>query len=80
MNGSRLTMALTALNVGVLLLGVAQHAGPTRLGLVFFLAYAASSLWQLLRGRRAYWDNHFEVEARARASARENPLRPARVL
>ena len=29
MNGSRLMMALTALNVGVLLLGVAQHAGPT---------------------------------------------------
>ena len=51
-----------------------------RWGLVFFLAYAASSLWQLLRGRRAYWDNHFEVEARARASARENPPRPSRVL
>lgn len=31
----------------------------------FFLpAYALSSLWQLLRGRRPYWDNHFEVEAR----------------
>ena len=29
MNGSRLMTALTALNVGVLLLGVAQHAGPT---------------------------------------------------
>jgi hypothetical protein len=36
-----------------------------RWGLLFFPAYAASSLWQLLRGRRAYWDNHFEVEARA---------------
>jgi hypothetical protein len=32
---------------------------------LFFAAYAGSSLWQLLRGRRAYWDNHFEVEARA---------------
>ena len=35
-----------------------------RWGIAFFPAYAASSLWQLLRGRRAYWDNHFEVEAR----------------
>ena len=51
-----------------------------RWGPVFFLAYAASSVWQLLRGRRAYWDNHFEVEARARTSARENPLRPSRIL
>jgi hypothetical protein len=29
MNGSRLVIALTALNAGVLVLGVAQHAGPT---------------------------------------------------
>ena len=36
-----------------------------RWGLFFFAAYATSSLWQLLRGRRAYWDNHFEIEARA---------------
>jgi hypothetical protein len=36
-----------------------------RWGPLFFAAYAGSSLWQLLRGRRAYWDNHFEVEARA---------------
>lgn len=35
-----------------------------RWGLAFFIAYAASSAWQLMRGRRAYWDNHFEVEAR----------------
>ena len=35
-----------------------------RWGIAFFPAYAASSLWQLLRGRNAYWDNHFEVEAR----------------
>jgi hypothetical protein len=34
-------------------------------GVLFFAAYPASSLWQLLRGRNAYWDNHFEVEARA---------------
>lgn len=36
-----------------------------RWGPLFFLAYGASSLWQLLRGRSAYWDNHFEVQARA---------------
>jgi len=29
MNGSRLLMAVTALNIGVLLLGIAQHAGPS---------------------------------------------------
>lgn len=29
MNGPRLLLALTALNVGVLLLGVVQHAGPS---------------------------------------------------
>ncbi|MBA3594070.1 MAG: hypothetical protein H0W47_09775 [Polaromonas sp.] len=36
-----------------------------RWGLLFFFAYGASSLWQLLCGRSAYWDNHFEVQARA---------------
>jgi len=33
-------------------------------GLFFFLAYPASSLYQLLRGRNPYWFNHFEVESR----------------
>ena len=33
-------------------------------GLLFFLAYPASSLYQLLRGRNPYWFNHFEVESR----------------
>jgi len=37
-----------------------------RWGLFFFPAYAASSLWQWLRGRRPYWDNAFEIEARLR--------------
>jgi hypothetical protein len=46
-----------------------------RWGALFFVAYATSSAWQLLRGRRAYWDNHFEIEARERSAARENPLR-----
>jgi hypothetical protein len=36
-----------------------------RWGLLFLLLYPASSLWQLLRGRGAYWDNGFEVQARA---------------
>ena len=36
-----------------------------RWGPLFFFAYGASSLWQLMRGRSAYWDNHFEIQARA---------------
>ena len=36
-----------------------------RWGPLFFLAYPAASLWQWLRGRRAYRDNWFEVQARA---------------
>ena len=39
-----------------------------RWGVLFFFAYGASSLWQLLQGRSAYWDNHFEVQARALSS------------
>lgn len=35
-----------------------------RWGIFFFPAYLGSSLWQLLRGRRPYLDNHFEVQAR----------------
>ena len=44
-----------------------------RWGIAFFVAYAASSVWQLLRGRSAYWDNPFEVQARLLSgeSARE---------
>lgn len=38
-----------------------------RWGVLFFPAYAASSLWQWLRGGRAYWDNCFEIEARQRS-------------
>lgn len=36
-------------------------------GPFFFLAYGASSLWQLLHGRSAYWSNHFEIQARERS-------------
>jgi hypothetical protein len=35
-----------------------------RWGLLFLLAYPGESLLQLLRGRRPYLDNRFEVEAR----------------
>jgi len=34
-------------------------------GPFFLLAYAASSTWQVLRGRRAYSDNYFERQAYA---------------
>jgi hypothetical protein len=34
-------------------------------GALFFVAYPGASLWKLLRGRRPYWDNCFEIEARA---------------
>lgn len=37
-------------------------------GPLFFLAYAMSSAWQLMRGRDPYLDNCFEVEARTRAA------------
>ena len=36
-----------------------------RWGVLFFFAYPAASLWELLRGRRPYVDNWFEIEARA---------------
>ncbi|WP_048439319.1 hypothetical protein [Caenimonas sp. SL110] len=35
-----------------------------RWGPLFFVAYGLSGLWQLIRGRSPYWDNHFEVQAR----------------
>ena len=35
-----------------------------RWGVFFFVAYPAASLWQLLRCRRPYIDNWFEVQAR----------------
>jgi hypothetical protein len=35
-----------------------------RWGTLFFVAYPLASVWQLMRGKRAYWDNPFEVQAR----------------
>ena len=37
-------------------------------GIVFFIAYPAASLWQLLRGGRPYLDNWFEARARHNAA------------
>ena len=39
-----------------------------RWGALFFVAYGLSSLWQFIRGRSLYWDNHFEVQARELSS------------
>jgi len=33
-------------------------------GLLFPFAYLASSAWAAMRGRDAYWHNHFEIAAR----------------
>jgi hypothetical protein len=38
-----------------------------RWGALFFLAYPLASLWQGLRGRRPYWDNPFDAQARERS-------------
>lgn len=38
-----------------------------RWGVAFFPAYLLAGLWQRLRGRNAYWDNPFEVQARHEA-------------
>ena len=35
-----------------------------RWGLLFLPAYLLAGVWQWVRGRDAYWDNPFEVEAR----------------
>jgi hypothetical protein len=37
-------------------------------GPLFFLAYPAASVWQLLNGRDPYWHNYFEVQARHRSN------------
>lgn len=44
-------------------------------GPLFFLLYPASSLFQVLRGRHAYYDNFFEIQAYAVEDCRENVLR-----
>jgi hypothetical protein len=70
-----------ALTLGHVILGVSQarlealrahervHVRQYELWGPFFLpAYALSSLWQAVRGRRAYRDNFFEMQACAIAA------------
>lgn len=52
---------------------VAQYE---RWGPLFFPAYLLSSVWQLVRGRSAYWDNSFEVQARALSGEAGSPVSP----
>ena len=50
-----------------------------RYGVLFFPLYVGSSALQWLCGRRPYWDNHFERQARAGSAStcvRETPERP----
>ncbi|MEO6363865.1 MAG: signal peptide prediction [Caldimonas sp.] len=49
---------------------VAQYE---RWGPLFFLAYGVSSFWQLANGRDPYWNNHFEVQARALSMTTPSP-------
>lgn len=37
-------------------------------GVLFFIAYPLSSLFQILRGRSPYWHNWFELQARENGS------------
>lgn len=45
-----------------------------RWGALFFIAYGLSSLWQMLHSRNPYWDNHFEIQARALSDDSHRPL------
>lgn len=49
-----------------------------RWGVLLLLAYPAASLWQWLRGRRPYWDNPFEVQARRISGIPPEPRQRAR--
>lgn len=42
-------------------------------GALLLLAYPLSSLIQVFRGRRPYWDNYFEVQARERSRTASRP-------
>ena len=46
-----------------------------RWGPMFFVAYLALGAWQWLRGRDAYWDHPFEIEARRETEAPAHCLR-----
>ena len=49
-----------------------------RWGPFFVVAYFASGAWQLLKGRSAYWDNPFEVQARKSGDGVPSPASNAR--
>ena len=85
--------SIAAITMGHLILARTEHEAARwrthecahvrqyeRWGVVFPFAYAAASLFAWSRGRDMYWDNVFEVEARAaevRAAAPAPPsLRP----
>jgi hypothetical protein len=48
-----------------------------RWGPAFFAAYLLAGAWQWLQGRRAYWDNPFEIEARGEAAVTTVDCAPA---
>lgn len=48
----------------VLMHELAHVRQGARWGVLFPIAYLASSLWAVLRGKDAYWHNRFEVAAR----------------
>lgn len=48
-----------------------------RWGPAFFAAYLLAGAWQWLRGRRAYWDNPFEIEARGETVVKAGDCAPA---
>lgn len=69
--------AMTAMALGHIVIG--EHQGissrvlthelehvrqATRWGIVFPFAYIASSIWESMHGRDAYWHNRFEIAAR----------------
>lgn len=48
----------------VLIHELAHVRQAARWGILFPMAYCASSLWAALRGKDAYWHNRFEIAAR----------------
>ncbi|MCL4691164.1 MAG: signal peptide prediction [Candidatus Hydrogenedentes bacterium] len=77
-------LSFNAMTLGHVVIGVSESAliasrehewvhvrQYERWGPFFLPAYALSSLWQVLHGRRAYWDNAFEREAYAQDLQRQ---------
>jgi hypothetical protein len=85
---ARLPAALrfSAMTLGHVILGIDQQSLRSarrheqvhvrqyeRFGVLFFVLYAGSSVAQLLRGRRPYFDNCFEREAYSCGAAHDDP-------